>query len=289
MTALLTHWSAPPLAWALLALLAVHERGVRRLRPEGDGRDSANARRQAWLTRLALGWGAVCLASPLGFWSHGVLSLRAGLDLDFGCVVAPLLVLGAPWRPLVTGMTGEPPKAAAATAPAPVGPMAAGTVALAGFLAWHLPWLQDPTVHSAALRDLELASYLVAGVLLWLQIVGSHPFTPAWEPLQRITLIVAVLAECWIDGAAMIFGRTVWYPAFSHGPGAPLSPSMDQGLAGAITWVLPLFPFIAAAFWCFSEWIERDEADWELHWDGGHVHPAAIETLQAPGTDGLRD
>lgn len=288
----LQHWMLRPLALLLLAALAGHELGVVRLRRRRcDGRAPLDATRQAWLLRAGLAWGVLTVVSPLGYWSRQLLFARVSLDLSFACVVAPLVALGAPWRPLAAGLSigrvadgaareARPAAAGAATRPAPIGPVGAIVLFLGSFLVWHIPAVADPTVSSEGLRLLEMACYLATGTVLWMQLVGSHPFEPAWPPLPRVGLITIVLGTGWVVGAAMVFTGSLWYPSFAGGPGTPLSRTMEQSLAGAITWVLPLLPFGPAAFWGFSEWIDRDEAEWQLHWQPGrHGHIGEPESL----------
>lgn len=277
----LQHWSLPPFAIALLAVLVLHERGVRRLqRGPGDGRCRLDADHQAWLARAGLAWAALLWISPLGYWARELLFARVGLELGLAFFAAPLVVLGAPWMPLVVALRRRPPPvtAPAAPRPAPLGPVAALTLWLASFLVWTVPPVLDPSVTSATLRDLEAACYLVAGVLLWMQVVGSHPFSPRATLLSQVALIAVVLGICWSDGAAMVFSRTVWYRSFAGGSGSPFSRVVDQGLAGGLTWVGPLLPFGVAAMWIFATWIDHADDEWELHWGaGGHRRSDALE------------
>lgn len=284
----LQHWALPPFAAGLLVVLALHERGLRRLRRHGgDGRPPGAAARQARLARAGLGWAALLWISPLGYWSHELIFARTSLDLGLACLAAPLIVLGAPWRAVAAGARrGTPAPPGEPSQPAPLGAVTVLGLWLAVFIAWNIPGLLDPTVTSAPLRNLEAACYLAAGTLLWMHIVGSHPFSPRLGPLPRVGLILGVLGPCWIDGAAMIFARNVWYRAFAGGPGTPFSRIMDQSMAGGITWVLPLLPLGITAMWCFAAWLDGEEEEWELHWDGGgHRRSATAEELRVTGPE----
>lgn len=269
---MLEHWTVPPLAVALAVALAVHEYGRRRLR--GDGRTARDARRQAWLLRAGLGFGILMLVSPLGYWSHALLPARAGIDLGFSCVVAPLVVLGAPWPALAAAAPGRGPdgRRRPPVRAAPVGPAAAVLVFLGVLLAWQVPAVLDPSVRIPALWSVQIGCYLVAGVLLWLQLVGSHPFSPAWDAAWRLGLLGAALAGSWLTGVALVINSGVRYPAFEPGP---IGRVMDQGLAGAIACVLPLIPFGIATFWCFTRWLGDDEDDGRLERAPGAAAPGA--------------
>lgn len=273
----LEHWGLGPVSAALLVLGALHEQGRLRLRRWGvveRSRTRRDSSRQAWLFRLGIAWGVVTLVSPLGYWSHELLFARMSLALSFACLVAPLVVLGAPWSALAAGL-GLHPRWQGSQAPSartkeptrrfvPGGPLVA-LAAYAGLLGiWQVPGILDPSVGSSALWALELICDLTAGSLLWLQLVGSHPFEPRWDPAARVVLVACSLWVTLIIGVAMVITHSAIYPAFRGGPGTPLSRVMDQGVAGAITWVLPLITLGTAALWCFSEWLRRDEEEWRL-------------------------
>lgn len=278
---MLAHWTVPPLAVVLALALAAHEYGRRRLvRGRGDGRALRDARHQAWLARAGLGWGVLTLVSPLGYWSHALLPARVGLDLSFSCLVAPLVVLGAPWAgfaaagAFLSRRSGRdrdsqrrPP-----VRPAPAGPATAIVAFFAVLLVWQFPAVLDASVRSAALWSVQIVCYLVAGTLLWLQLVGSHPFQPGWDPARRLGLLSAALAGLWIAGVAVVISARVRYPAFAPGP---IGRVMDQGMAGAIACVLPLIPFGVAAFWCFAEWLTKDEDDGRLELAAEPAEPGA--------------
>lgn len=265
MSEVLAHWTAPSVCYALAATLACHEFGrIRLSRRGGDGRPPWESARQAWLFRTAIGWGIVMLVSPLGYWSHRLLFARVGLDLALACISAPLVVLGAPWLALASAAGRSVPVRrsrglGAAERPAPFGPIAGIVVFLGTFAVWQIPAVLDASVGSGALWALQQACYLAAGAALWLQLVGSWPFVPRWDPVGRLALMVAALWGPWIGGVAMILAGHVRYPAFAGGPGTPLSKAMDQGVAGAVTCVLPLVPLGLALMWCFSDWLRRDE------------------------------
>jgi len=269
----LEHWAAGPPALVLAGVLGVHEYGRWQLARHGrDSRTPRESARQAWLLRAGLAWGTLTLVSPLGYWSHELMFARVSLDLSFACLVAPLLVLGAPWPVLRAAAAGMARHAGAAGGwsrparprPAPGTPVVALAAFTGSLVLWQVPAVLDPSVRSTALWSAQIVCYLAAGALLWLQIVGSHPFEPGWDPVRRIRLIAGALGVTWLSGVALVISTQAWYPAFAGGPGTPLSKVMDQGLAGAITCVLPLIPLGTAAFWCFSAWITWDEDEARL-------------------------
>lgn len=281
----LEHWTLPPPAVALGALLAVHEYGRRRLaRQQSDTRPAGDSAAQAWLLRAGIAWGVLTMASPLGYLSHTLLPARVALDLSFACVVAPLVVLGAPWSALAAAAgsaLNRGPGPGRGYRTAVIGPVTAVIAYLGMLLVWQVPAVLDASVRVPALWWLQIACYLTAGVLVWTQLVGSYPYQPRWVPVRRAGLIATVLSGTWLAGVALVISTRVRYPAFT---GGPLSPVMNQGLAGAITCVLPLIPLGATAFWCFSEWLTQDEDDGRLYDRARYTAAGGMWTREMPGT-----
>ena len=154
----------------------------------------------------------------------------------------------------------------------PGGPEAAAAAYPATLLLWQIPAVLDSTTRSAALWTVQIACYAVAGTLLWLQIVGSHPFQPGWDPGSRLCVIATALTASFIAGAALVFSGKPWYHGFASGS---LSNVAAQGMAGALIWALPTVPLGIAVFWCFAEWIGQDEDDARLR--------KALEPAAGPG------
>lgn len=269
------------------ALVAVHHVGRRRL----AGAGAAGGAGQAWAFDSALAVGTLLALSPLTRWSADELFARTFFDLAAAYVLAPLVVLGAPWQAFAAaahrpgrqrarrpGQSGTDRRRARLTRH----PLSGVATFLALLWLWHLPPLLDATVSAPALQACETLSLLAGGVALWVQLVGSRPLQPAWDPLRRTVLILVVLAGSSLLGFAMVVARTRWYPAFAHGHGALVSASSDQSFAGALTLAVPVVPLGALAIWCYSKWLERDEdEDRQLH---ELIDTTALPAVAAPGT-----
>ena len=50
---------------------------------------------------------------------------------------------------------------------------------------WYVPALYDAGVHHPVVLAAQAVSYLVVGVLFWLQLIGSRPLRPQFGPLAR--------------------------------------------------------------------------------------------------------
>lgn len=250
-----------------VAVIGLHQRGMRRIN-RADLRPVASA--QAWIFRGAVAVAVLLLLSPLLAWSRDELFARDMLDVGAAFLLAPLVVLGAPWRALsaAVGAPGEPPwmrgqqghrSHSSRLVRLASRPFVGVAVLLLLVWFWHVPAVRDASVASPGLRALELVSMLAGGVALWMQLVASDPFRPAVEPLQRTWLIVATLLGTSALGMAMLTSHTRWYPAFAAGRHALLSATLDRGYAGAALLAIPVLPLGALAIWCFAAWLRDDE------------------------------
>lgn len=275
---LFRHWSAPPgVLIPVVVTLALHELGRRRIQNASGGASRGrerSRRQQAWLFRLGLLSVVVALASPIDYWADVVFwpHMIQHLMLIFLC--GPLIVLGAPWLPVVRGLppgwrrallravylqrSGRPLRAAGRW----VGhPAVATVVFVAVFYAWHVPAAFDLTLENQDVHHFEHACFLAIGILLWGQLVGSHPFRPRWDPLRRFGLVAAVMFANWFLAIGMAFAGRPWYLPYARVavPHMPLLP--DQELGAAIMWVVPMIPMGIVAGWLVVEFINRDDDD----------------------------
>ena len=183
----LQHWSATwPVLMVYVVLAGWHLLGVRGTltAPAGDT-SRRQLIREAAVFQLGLAVIVLALASPIGYWSSVYLSVRACQELLVAVVGPSLLVLGAPW-------------AAMRLAPARVTwllarPVVAVAAANVVWIAWQLPVLADAARGNAVVRLAEYATYVVAGVVFWLQLISSRPFAQQSAPLRRFALLAGTM------------------------------------------------------------------------------------------------
>lgn len=284
MSVLLAHWSAPLGVFLPVAIsLWLYERGLSRIgrsggtSPEARSRERSR-RQQAWLFRGGLLSLLVALASPIDYWS-GILFWPHMLQhLILLYLAAPLVVLGAPWLPLVRGLPAplrrpvltwiyRTPggRALRSVSQWLFHPVTATIGLLGGFLAWHIPGAFDLALRYRVVHDAEHATFLLVGVWWWGQIVGSHPYSPRWAPLNRVWAIAAVLFVNWFVAIGMAFSSHVWFPAYIPLAAGHMGALADQQLAAAIMWVVPMIPLGITAFWALNSWLAHEEDDeWRL-------------------------
>jgi cytochrome c oxidase assembly factor CtaG len=106
----------------------------------------------------------------------------------------------------------------------------------------------------------EHVTYLGAGVLFWLQMIGSRPYRPSAPPLRRVGLLTATVIAGTLLGMVLVFGSGALYPAYSVTTGHVMSLIDDQQLAGAVLWMGSLPPMIIAAVALFQQWLSEEES-----------------------------
>jgi putative membrane protein len=103
------------------------------------------------------------------------------------------------------------------------------------FAAWHVPAAYDYTLTHQGVHDLEHASFVLAGLLVWSQLVDParrHALTVG----GRLTFAAAVFGMGAVLSAVLILSPHALYPAYAAQPHRvfALSPLADQQLAGLV-------------------------------------------------------
>jgi putative membrane protein len=248
------HWSASwPVLIAYVLLAAAHLAGMRKtLAAPAVGTTRGVLLREAAVFQLGLAMIVAAIVSPLGYWSTVYLSARAGQELFVSVFGPGLVVLGAPWAALRL-TTGWLSRLAARPL---VGVVAANVV----WIAWQLPLLSDPARGNALVRMAEYATYVVAGVVFWLQLISSRPFAQQTPPLRRFTLLTGTVVAFTVLGMVLVFGDNKFYPAWGGALHTAMSVVDDQQLAGAILWMCMLIPLVAAGVALLMQWFSNEES-----------------------------
>jgi putative copper resistance protein D len=250
-----SHWSADWLVIiAYLAVAGLHLAGLRR------GRLPAGLAREAVAFQSGLLVVVLALVSPVSYWAGVYLSVRALQDLMLGIFAPPLIVLGAPWlvyaalRRTRAGKSQDKPQWWAAR------PVAAVVAFNVVWIGWHLPVLYNLIETSALARSAAYVTYIGAGVLFWLQLIGSRPYTPQAAPLHRVVLLVATFTVNSLFGMVLVFGSKVLYTAYSSASDHGARLLSDQQLAGGELWTVVIVPFLIAAVALFSRWLSEEDS-----------------------------
>jgi cytochrome c oxidase assembly factor CtaG len=271
MNLVVSHWSANMAVIAVcLAVVVVHLAGLLGLR--GDARRGGAAlpgglAREAIAFYSGLLLAALAVASPLGYWSGRFIWLRVLQDIVLGVYAPPLIVLGAPWLVLWRGLGRTPrpgPAADAARVPPRLRswPVAVTALFILVWCGWYVPALYDAGVHHPVVLAAQAVTTMGAGVLLWLQLIGSRPFSPQFGPLYRVFLLTAVVLCGTVLGMVLSFGANVIYPTYlGVGSHHLLSLVDDQQAGGSELWVLVLVPYIIAGIALLNRWLNDEESE----------------------------
>jgi putative membrane protein len=171
----------------------------------------------AGLSVLALAWAGGLPAPALhGFSGHMTVHMAVV------AVAAPLLALA------VAGSTWDP----ARVAPRWFAPIPASLVELVVVWGWHAPALHRAARAGGAALVLEQASFLVAGMLLWIAALGGSRGQRRRRVLVSLLALLLTSMHMTLLGALLALAPR---PLYAHGPAAGgLPPLVDQQLGGAI-------------------------------------------------------
>jgi putative membrane protein len=283
MSVVLSDWSA---IWLVLGVYLVVA-GAHLAGTLGGGTDAAAGRRgttsergttrEAVLFQFGLLVALLAIVSPLRYWSGIYIWVRAVQDLVLAIVAPGLIVLGGPW-PALAWCAGRPDLGRPDLGRPDVGQRDRGDAArprppwwlrwpvttVVAFnviwLVWHVPALFDRVPVSAAAAAVEYVLYLGAGILFWLQVIGSRPWTPAAAPLRRAALVVGTVAADTVLGMVLVFGSGVLYRVYGNTAHHVMTVVDDQQLAGAVLWMGMLPPMIGAAVAVLMRWLNDEES-----------------------------
>ena len=273
------HWSYDPFILVVAVIAAVHGRGLRK-HLHAIGKSGRPTR--PWIGQAFIFWGGLvvlllAVVSPVDYWSDSYLSAHVVQHILLAFVAPPLIVLGAPWVPLLRGLPrsvarvyGRLLRLSRGKRPVAGRPVWGAIAALRRFAAhpatavvafnvdmlfWHLPGPFDLAANNQTIHIwLEHGSFFGLGLCLWLQIFGSYPFRPALAPVGRIAALIASNVTMVIIAMTMVMFTHDLYPAYA-GRGAAAQ-ATDQQIAGAILWVCGEITFLPSILYTVTRWLD---------------------------------
>jgi len=237
----------------LLATTAIYLRGWYRLRRAGRSPIS-RWRLGAFIAGGFMVWAAV---SPLAGLDRQFLIAHMVEHLLLMTVAPPLLLLGHPQFCLERALPQFLARAARWLFDWPpverlrgmfANPAVCFLSATAVLLIWHLPRSFDLAMRSDTWHTIELASFLVGGILFW------WPLARCWSRRGRalrwwhpLYLFLGTL-PCDVLSAFLAFCDRVVYPCYLHAERpASISALQDQEYAGALMWVAVTIAYLIPA------------------------------------------
>lgn len=213
----------------------------------------------------------VALASPLDEAALDLFSLHMLQHMLLLVVSAPLLLLGAPVRPLLRGLplgvrrSVIRPLARARAVRAALHlvrhPLVAAALYVVGLYAWHIPLFYDAALDHEAIHVLEHLWFVSTALVFWSVVIDPVPFGATLPYAARIPFLLLVgAAQNTILGGLLAFSDRVYYvhyatTALQRG----VDPVSDQRLGGTIMWVPGDLIFLAAASLSFFLWLQSEE------------------------------
>jgi putative membrane protein len=252
MSYLLEHWSADPFLAVVAFVVIWHEIGLARLARRTGPERAAERRRRSLVFYAGLAVLLLTVCSPLEYWADQYFFVHMIQHLLLMFAAPSLVVLGAPWQPLLDGLPGRLGRSAdreelAARWPGPlrrVGSWLAGPwVAIAAFnavmVAWHLPAALDLAVrHQAVAIWLLHSTYFLAGVAFFVQFIPSPPLRLRMSAMGQIGALLLTNIIMWVLAMSMgILTSHSWYSVYNHIPGVTLPAFADQQIGAGILWV----------------------------------------------------
>ena len=215
----------------------------------------------------------LALASGIEVLSGDLFSVHMVQHMLLTIVAAPLLMLGAPVRPLLRGL----PSVVRASAVRPLArsrtirgalhflrhPLVAVGFYVGGLYLWHWPSLYDAAVESDALHAFEHAHFFIGALLFWSVVIDPEPFRATLPYAARIPyLLLAGAGQNTILGGLLAFSTRLLYSAYAGRPERyGFDAVVDQRVGGAIMWVPGDLIFLGAASASFFLWLAQEERD----------------------------
>jgi putative membrane protein len=224
---------------------------LRRLDPDGA---------QAWhagsfILGLFLIW--LATASPLSSLDHESLTAHMVQHLLLMTFAPPLILLGAPVKPLLYGMPhglvqvmGRLFQSAGVhhVLGSLVHPAICWLGAATTLVAWHIPAVFMLGLRSQTWHGIEQASFLATGLLFWWPVIQSRPIVSKWPESSMLLYLFLATLPCDILSAFLVFCDRVVYPVFLSSPQSfGLSALEDQQCAGALMWTCVTVVYLIAA------------------------------------------
>jgi putative membrane protein len=246
------NWSFDPFLILAVIVTVWHEVGLWRLARRSRSQRSRERRIRSLEFYAGLAVLLIAVESPIDYWASSYFFVHMIEHLLLMFAAPSLIVAGAPWQPLLAALPGR--SGQAVTRGVAIGTWSRPLRAFFDFLTrpavaflffnfvmifWHIPALFDLGERNSAIHIwLEHGSMFTAGILFWMQFIGSPPFRSRMSTLERTaSLLVTNIVMIVLAMGLSIFASHSIYSVYDNLPGVTLPPFADQQIGAAILWI----------------------------------------------------
>jgi len=185
---------------------------------------------------LAMAW-----LGPLPDLSRQSFAAHMAMHMAVVAVAAPLLALA------ISGSTVDPARAM----PRLFAPIPASMIELVVVWAWHAPFLHHAARHQAGPLVIEQASFIAAGLLLWIAAFGGARDQHRFRAGPGVVALLFTSMHMTLLGALFALATRPLFQHAANEQGA-LSPLADQHLGGAIMLFVGGVSYLVGGLWLTS-------------------------------------
>lgn len=203
---------------------------------------------------------AAAVLGPVAEWAeHAALSAHMAQHLLLTLLVPPLWLAGTPASLLSPLTRWRPTRAAGHWLTRPAVTLGLASAAL---VVWHRPVFFEAALRHEAVHALEHLTLLGTGLLAWWPLLGRLPEWPRLAPPAQLLYLFLCTVPMTAVAAPIAMAEGVLYPFYEGtGAGWPLSPRMDQELAGVLMWVGGTVGYLVAGTVVFFRWAAGEERE----------------------------
>jgi putative membrane protein len=209
---------------------------------------------------LAAAW-----LGPLPDLAQGSFSAHMTMHMAVVALAAPLLALG------LSGTAIDP----ARVSPRLFAPIPASIIELVVVWAWHAPALHHAARHQPLTLALEQASFLAAGLLLWIAVLGGDREQRRVRAAAGVVGLLMTSMHMTLLGALFALSPRLLYPHLT-GAAPGMAPLADQHLGGAIMLLVGGMSYLAGGLWMMAGLLRAELGGRAQRWAGGKLPDEAV-------------
>jgi putative membrane protein len=210
-------------------------------------------------------WIAIC--SPIDALDDLLLAAHMTQHFILMSLAPPLIVLGAPTVPLLSGLPRSvfpvfaPVFRARWLRPARdfvVHPLVALVAMNLAYVLWHVPAMFELALRSENWHAVEHLCFFLTSLAFWWVVIRPWPSHARWSRWAMIPYLLSADLINTIVSAFLTFSGRVLYPTYARAPRVcSLSALSDQVAAGTGMWFFGSLVFLLAAMWITYRLLER--------------------------------